>query len=74
VRCYVERGLSFAGELSSVSQRQVVIDLIKQPDLPRPVEGDVIALGVGGTELQRVDALQDEDESVYRVICARVRT
>lgn len=72
VRCYVGRSTINSGEFVEVSQRGVRIELIRQSDLPRPTQRDVIVLGQGlSVERFAVDAIVDEDESRYAVLCMR---
>lgn len=72
VRCYVDRSTVTGGEFGEVSQRGVRIELIRQADLPRPAPRDVIVLGESpAVERFAVDAIADEDESRYVVLCTR---
>lgn len=72
VRCYADRRTLNTGEFAEVSQRGVRIELIRQADLPRPAQRDVIVLGQPPSlERLAVDVIVDEDESRYVVLCTR---
>lgn len=70
VRCFVRRGVQFINDNGQVTSNETVVDLIRIPELPRPLQGDQIDLDDG---LYRVSsALQAADESRYSVLVVQV--
>ncbi|MFN7782299.1 MAG: hypothetical protein ACK5PG_06155 [Lysobacterales bacterium] len=70
VRCYVRRGVQFINDNGQVTSNETVVDLIRVPDLPRPLRDDQIELADG---LYRVSsAVQAADESRFSVLVVQV--
>lgn len=66
VRCFVRRGVQFINDNGQVTSDQTVVDLVRVPALPRPLQGDVIELDDGPYRVS--GAVQASDESRYSVL------
>jgi len=66
VSCFVRRGVQFVNDNGSVTSDQTVVDLIRTPSLPRPIQGDLIDLDDGTYRVS--GAVQASDESRFSVL------